>query len=282
MPARKAAAAPARARSGPSRGGDRAGRRTTSGGSSRAAEAGQSGQADPSVSPASTVSSASSGADRTDGPPERAGTPAQGRALRARGRRTLGRLLDAGIEVFSTRGYHAARVDDIVKAAKTSHGTFYLYFANKEDLFSALIADVAEQLAGLADSLGPITPDRAGRDELAAWLGRFTEMYAHYGPILRTWTEAEIDTNAAGRLGTDLLGDLAATLTDRIARRAAPPRGIPFDPDLASLALVAMVERCSYFVLSGQVDAHGAEVSDTLASVIHGALFGPGADGART
>ncbi|PWG74310.1 TetR/AcrR family transcriptional regulator, partial [Enterococcus hirae] len=37
------------------------------------------------------------------------------------------KLLDAGIEVCSAKGYHAARVDDIVARADTSHGTFYLY-----------------------------------------------------------------------------------------------------------------------------------------------------------
>src|SRR6516164_10918740 len=69
------------------------------------------------------------------------GRPAQGRELRAQGRRTLRRLLDAGLRVFARRGYHAARVDDIVRAARTSHGTFYLYFANKEDLLRALAVD---------------------------------------------------------------------------------------------------------------------------------------------
>ena len=29
-----------------------------------------------------------------------------------------------------------------MKVAKTSHGTFYLYFANKEDLFRTLTADM--------------------------------------------------------------------------------------------------------------------------------------------
>jgi hypothetical protein len=52
------------------------------------------------------------------------GTPAQGRELRARGKRTMRKLLDAGVEIFAQRGFHAARVDDIVKLAKTSHGTF--------------------------------------------------------------------------------------------------------------------------------------------------------------
>ena len=89
----------------------------------------------------------------------------QGRELRARGRRTLRRLLDAGAKVFAERGLHAARVDDVVKAAKTSHGTFYLYFANKEDLFRALTLDVAEKMVDLAAELPPLSPSdrRSGR-----------------------------------------------------------------------------------------------------------------------
>ena len=102
--------------------------------------------------------------------PGRGGTPAEGRELRARGQRTMRKLLDAGIEVFGKRGYHPARVDDIVKVAKTSHGTFYLYFSNKEDLFRALALDVAEQMDALADSLGAIAPTPEGFDELRAWL----------------------------------------------------------------------------------------------------------------
>src|SRR2546430_348870 len=73
------------------------------------------------------------------------GTPAQGRELRARGRRTMRKLLDAGVEIFAQRGFHAARVDDIVKLAKTSHGTFYLYFSNKEELFRALAQERSEE-----------------------------------------------------------------------------------------------------------------------------------------
>ena len=45
------------------------------------------------------------------------------------------KLLEAGLAEFDENGFQAVRVDDIVRRAKTSHGTFYLYFANKEDLF---------------------------------------------------------------------------------------------------------------------------------------------------
>jgi len=66
------------------------------------------------------------------------------------------RLLDAGMRVFADRGFHAARVDDIVRAARTSHGTFYLYFANKEELLRALAIQCAQEMGALAGGLGDV------------------------------------------------------------------------------------------------------------------------------
>src|SRR5439155_18564211 len=109
-----------------------------------------------------------------DGAATRGGAPAQERELRAQGKKTMRKLLDAAMDVFDRRGYHAARVDDIVKVARTSHGTFYLYFANKEDLFRALATDVAEEMTALAESLGPVGPDRSGYEELRGWMSRFS------------------------------------------------------------------------------------------------------------
>src|SRR5437660_7425132 len=93
------------------------------------------------------------------GAPDAPGTPAQARELRAQGRKTMRKLLDAGLRVFGERGFHAARVDDIVRAARTSHGTFYLYFANKEDLLRALAVECAHEMDALAGSLGPVGID---------------------------------------------------------------------------------------------------------------------------
>src|SRR6266478_4843502 len=69
------------------------------------------------------------------------GQPAQDRELRAQGRQTLRNLLEAGLAEFDERGFQAVRVDDIVRRAQISHGTFYLYFANKDDLFRTLLRD---------------------------------------------------------------------------------------------------------------------------------------------
>src|SRR6059058_507932 len=121
----------------------------------------------------------------------RGGAPAQERELRAQGKKTMRKLLDAAMTVLEKRGYHAARVDDIVKAAKTSHGTFYLYFANKEDLFRALAIDVSDAMVALAESLGPVGPDRDGFAELHEWMGRFADLYRRHRAVIQAWTEAE-------------------------------------------------------------------------------------------
>jgi AcrR family transcriptional regulator len=192
------------------------------------------------------------------------------RELRARGQATRRRLLDAGIDAFAAKGYHATRVDDIVKVAQTSHGTFYLYFSNKEALFAALATEVVDEMHTLAESLGPLVPGDIGRRALRDWIAHFAELYAHYGAVIRAWTEAEIGRSEFGRLGTDVLTQFTRTLTRRIAE-AAPP---DLDPPLAALALVAMLERLNYYVLSRQIDVEPDEMIDTLARVVHTSLFG--------
>lgn len=196
--------------------------------------------------------------------------PLAGRELRARGRETMARLLAAGAEVVGRQGLHATRVDDVVRAAATSHGTFYRYFSSKEDLFAALAAEAAADLAALADELGPLTADAEGRAALVTWVARFREVYDRHGAVILAWTEAERDGSTTGRLGTDLLGRFAARLAERI--RAAGVTGI--DPDVAALALVAMVERTSYFTATRLVRSGEDPVTDLLATAAQRALFG--------
>ncbi|HMN30494.1 MAG TPA: helix-turn-helix domain-containing protein, partial [Caldilineaceae bacterium] len=56
-----------------------------------------------------------------------------------RQQQTRERLLDAAVEVFSRRGYHAASVEEISEAAGFSKGAVYSNFASKEELFLALL-----------------------------------------------------------------------------------------------------------------------------------------------
>src|SRR5258708_38439415 len=79
------------------------------------------------------------------------GIPAQGRELGAQGRQTVRRLLEAGLAEVDERGFQGVRVDDVVRRARTSHGTFYLYFANKDDLFRTLLRDALRDMETITD-----------------------------------------------------------------------------------------------------------------------------------
>ncbi len=60
---------------------------------------------------------------------------------------TRERLVDAGTALFSRRGYADVTVDDVCKATDIAKGSFYRYFASKDELFLAVAAAVARQVA---------------------------------------------------------------------------------------------------------------------------------------
>jgi AcrR family transcriptional regulator len=62
----------------------------------------------------------------------------QGRTREEKRAANRQRLLDAALEVFSERGYHAATIEEIAAEAGLSNGAVYYNFRNKEDLFLAL------------------------------------------------------------------------------------------------------------------------------------------------
>jgi AcrR family transcriptional regulator len=64
-------------------------------------------------------------------------------------------ITTAALQVFVERGYAGSRLEDVAARAGVSKGTLYLYFANKEELFKAvvregLVSPIAE-MRGLVD-----------------------------------------------------------------------------------------------------------------------------------
>lgn len=183
------------------------------------------------------------------------------------------RLSDAALQVFAERGYHESRVDDIVRAARTSHGTFYLYFANKEDVLRALALDCAGELEDVAGDIGPIGADPAGRAELRRFLARFLAVYRRYGVVIRAWMEDQVSDRAVDRLGVRAFTHVAAALGRRIDETGVPQ---PVDTTTSVAALMALLERFSYALASRDLGFDDETVLDTLASTLHRGFFGAG------
>jgi AcrR family transcriptional regulator len=52
-------------------------------------------------------------------------------------------IIAAALKLFSERGFAATRLEDVAEAAGVSKATIYLYFESKEDLFKAIIREIA-------------------------------------------------------------------------------------------------------------------------------------------
>jgi len=204
----------------------------------------------------------------------RGGVPAQERELGAQGRQTLRKLLDAGMAEFDKNGFQAVRVDDIVRRANTSHGTFYLYFKNKEDLFRALMRDVLHDMEQVTEEFPVVTRNDAGRAALRHWVGRFCDTYAAHGAVLRVLTQAEVISDDMWSDGLQLMFRLAEAMTTGMtaAPRDAGHTEEAGHAELTAVACLMMLERVN-FLFSVEVRLPREEMIDRIAAIIFAAFL---------
>lgn len=197
-------------------------------------------------------------------------SPEAPRTLRNQGRRTRTALLDAAMAALSEKGYHAARVDDVVRIAGVSHGTFYLYFASKEDLFGAMAERCATDMTTLAGELSSMPAAEVDEGVLRDWLRQFLDLYRTHGVVIRAWAERHVDDPKLMALGRGAF----ATMTASFERWIAAAR-----PDDASVvraaAMLALVERFAYIVTSRDLGWSDDDVLDTLTRLIRRAFLAP-------
>jgi AcrR family transcriptional regulator len=102
-------------------------------------------------------------------------------------------ILTAGRDVFVRRGYHNTRVDDLVEAAGVSHGAFYRYFRNKDELARILtVRALRVGGAALVDMPDVATLDDCGRGEIRSWLRRYHAAEVEEAGMLRVWVDAAL------------------------------------------------------------------------------------------
>ncbi len=161
------------------------------------------------------------------------------RPLTARGQATRDKLVAAAREVFSDRGFAGTRMGDLADAAGVAHGTVYTYFATKEEVLLAVLADVREDLN--AAMTMPTVRDPIGRIESAN--RAYLDGYRSHAQLLQVAQEAAA--------GDDRFADVLRDLRDtHVARVAAAIRKLQsdglaardLDAHTAAAALCGMVE----------------------------------------
>ena len=206
-------------------------------------------------------------------------------AHRASGR--CARLLEAALAEFDEHGFQAVRVDDIVRRAQISHGTFYLYFASKEDLFKVLVQGALHDMALVADEFPVVTRNAAGRAALQSWVHLFCRTYEAHATVLWIITRTQVDDPDIYRPGLQLFFRLSEIMAERMTAAAergdaaaGPAEGRKTEEDirghaeLTGLLCLLMLEGVST-LLNAEVQLPRDGMADRISDIIYAAFAIP-------
>jgi AcrR family transcriptional regulator len=166
--------------------------------------------------------------------------------------------------VLPARGYHDARVDDIVDAAGVSHGTFYRYFDNKDEFFRVLAEAASGRMIELVDRLRLDAPV----DELRAWLHDWFHTYEADGGVISTWQEMQTNDELAA-----FSRQVAASVFTRLVQIL---EGRDFgNPDVDATTLLALIERVPYSVYTLGFTSEADAIESMVTTIRRGFLALP-------
>jgi AcrR family transcriptional regulator len=165
--------------------------------------------------------------------------------------------------VFSRKGFHDTRVEDICSAAGISRATFYRYFEAKDAVFDALIELMGIEVLETAQHLGAVTPDAAGRARLGNWIRDLIANTERWGPVVGEIIRPRDEHTAARNQAVLMTTRFAEILGDRF--REGGVTGV--DPQMAALAIIAMTERVANQMRTWSLDIDTESVIDSLATM---------------
>ena len=148
-------------------------------------------------------------------------------------------FLTKALELFEEKGYAATTVDDIATAAGSTRTTFYLHFASKAEVMSALLAKVDAILTSADDPPLPDVVASGSRALIRAWLDRKFTQWDEIKPYLVASYQAFYEPDVVEqteRWFEDAVGLMVAGL-DRMGR---------FDPDRRRIRCVLAFGQLEY------------------------------------
>src|ERR1700761_2185767 len=165
--------------------------------------------------------------------------PSRQRPATVRGARTRAALIAAARKVFERDGYVDCKLMDITKAAKCATGSFYTYFANKAEIFAAVLEEAQRDM--MHPGMGRVAGDADPYAVLEASNRAYLEAYRRNAKLMGL-LEPAATIDPAFR---ELRRRRAAVFVHRNARGIADlqRRGIAdpeLDPMVASQALSGM------------------------------------------
>ena len=192
-----------------------------------------------------------------------------------KGAETRARLLEAAKKVFEEDGFLDARISDISKRAKLSHGSFYHYFDSKEQIFRE-VAEAQEQMltAPPEEKKSASARSVSERERIRRANRRYLERYRDEARIMGVIEQASrYDEHVtAVRAATQKhFADRAERSIRRLQKLDLVDRSL--DPAIAAMALGAMVARfAELWLVQGYADYDFDEAVEQLTTLWCNAL----------
>ena len=94
-------------------------------------------------------------------------------------------MLDAALELFSSKGYRNVSMHEIAEKAEFAIGTLYNFFKNKEDLYKALISEQSNKFS-VALTKAITEPDQE-IEKLRSFVKAKGEVFRANAPMIRLY-----------------------------------------------------------------------------------------------
>jgi AcrR family transcriptional regulator len=135
------------------------------------------------------------------------------RVAALRRERMRSRLLEAGLSVLGQTEDEAAVIDEAIRRAKVSRGTFYNYFENADHLMRSIADEAGTELMAVTTPIVVLWEDPAERIStgIRAWIS-LVRQHPHLAPFFR---RAGLHILANDRVRTDLPRDLVMGMKTR-------------------------------------------------------------------
>src|SRR5262252_1279306 len=128
-------------------------------------------------------------------------------------------LLDAAMEVFVARGYHAAAMDEIAERAGVSKPVLYQHFPGKQELYLALLDESVEQLIeGVRTALRSTTENR---QRVTATFSAYFGYVAEHRGTFRLVFESDFANDPAVRERLETADRKCADMVSQVIREDA-------------------------------------------------------------
>src|SRR5580693_3235421 len=125
-------------------------------------------------------------------------------------------LLDAALEVFVARGYHAAAMDEIAERAGVSKPVLYQHFPGKLELYLALLDESVE---GLIDTVrAALRSTSENKQRVGATFGAYFEFIGGHEEAYRLVFESDLSNEPAVRVRLDQVQQECAELVSQVVK----------------------------------------------------------------